>query len=195
MKTSAVIPKDYEAHLRVFNSMPCNFNLQINGSEAMLLSSLQVYENKDLTVSSKNPSDLETLRYTLTARSGNCAGQSGNFQIGSKTTSSYHVFGQDIGNYRVIPFDHTPDKSNNGSNLVNVVANFGTVRSVQLRDIKDSTRIFVDRASNDNEKRSVPKGDYDVYVGTTKVGNTLSFKTGGVYTLNFLESGSTFVSL
>lgn len=187
MKTSAVIPKEYEAHLRVFNGMQCDFNLRLNNSEAVLVKSLQMYENLEIATPTKDSSAVINLPYSMTSVSGGCANRNGNFLVASETVANYHVFGQDAQNYNVAVFDHVPDKSRNGTSFVNVLTNFGSVQRVR---INDGSRDYYDRASNDREKSALPKGMYDLYIGSTRVGDQIEMKTGGVYTILMRQTGA-----
>lgn len=188
MKTSAVIPRDYEAHLRVFNSMPCDFNIKVNDSETFLLKSMQMYENIDIKTPTKNPNEDVRLRYTLTATgTGGCANRNGDFLVASETISNYHIYGQDPQTYTVGSFIHSPDKSRDGTNLVNVLTNFGSVERVRLND---GSRDYYDRSSDDRNQSALPLGFYDLFVGSTKVGDSIEMKTGGVYTINLYRSAS-----
>lgn len=192
MKTSAVIPKEFEAHLRVFNSLQCDFNLKVGDAESVLLKSLQVYENKEIVTPTKDSSKLVKLEYTLTnTGSGGCSNSRGDFFVASETTSNYHIFGQNPTSYNVDVFDHVPDKSRNGTNFVNVLANFATTQRIRLND---GNRDYFDQDSTNRNKTWLPKGMYRLYVGNSDIGEPIEMKTGGVYTINLLQSGNTYVS-
>jgi len=178
-KTSAVLPTNTQAHLRIYNLEACDLQLRVNGSDSTLLRSLEVYENKDFVLDKNSQKDI-----SFSVSSG-CSSASGTLRLQTEKSNSYFLSG---GTYTF--FEDSPVKDNEGNAKIRILANFNLVQNVRLRDSKGV--IKYDRASTNNSQTSVTNTKYDVLVGNTRIGNEIDLKVGGVYTINMLQSPNSY---
>lgn len=186
-KTSAVLPKATEAHLRIYNMEPCDFSLRVDGGEAFILRSLHVYENKDLTMEKNS---VRRIPYAMTVQPGfSCASRNGNVEIESEKSSSYVLTSLTT----LTPFDDNPDKDREGNAIVRFVTSFPSTVNIKLQDSSKGD-IRYDRPSNNMTRASVKNTKYHVLIANNRVGDEIELKVGGVYSINVINVNSAYVS-
>lgn len=177
MKTYAVVPQSGEAQLRVFNTMNCDYNLVLNGSNAVLVRSLEKWENLEYTGISE-----EQLRYSMISTSPTCQNFNGNFELKSKEATSYFVYGAGVQKYI-----DDPEKTNNGNAKVRILSNTERKTKITLR--RQGTTGF-ERDSGNWTLGEVSSGEYELFIDNTKVMDAIPYKIGGVYTINMIQTGT-----
>lgn len=180
MKSYAVVPQVNEAQLRVFNTMSCNYDISVNGSERVLLGSLAKWENLDY----KGIGSPTKLPYTLTSKTpAECGDISGSFEIKGKEASSYFIHG----NGAVQKYLDDPEKTNNGNAKMRFLSNTATKTKISLRE---KGAVKLERDSGNWTAGDLSKGVYDVFIGETKQGDPITLKIGGVYTMTIIKTGN-----
>ncbi|XP_063706990.1 peptide transporter family 1-like [Culicoides brevitarsis] len=179
MKSYAVVPQSGEAQLRVFNTMNCDYNLAVNGSQSILVKSLEKWENLDYT-----GVENAQLRYTMTSKTTDCPNFSGNFEIKSAEATSYFMHG--TGNAaKVQKYVDDPEKTSNGNAKVRFLANTATKVSLREKGV-----VKLERESGNSTIGEVSNGEYELFVGESKQGEAFALKIGGVYTIAVNKVGS-----
>lgn len=178
--TYAVIPKEGESQLRIFNGMNCDYRVVTNipEHEDFTLKRMSMFEEKYLSVSDK-------ARYSYTLSSSDpgadCAIElNGFFELEEEKQLSYFVRKQTnvVGMLR---YEDDTDKSSKGYPIYRVLGNTATNRTVVFRDI-DSSKPF-DRHTNGSFVYDLVESypsDYEIYV-EGELALTYTMRLGGVY--------------
>lgn len=181
MKTYAVVPQGGESQLRVFNTMSCDYQLVVNGTDEGVLKALEKWENLDYTGIEGKPTKLS---FRMTSKKPTeCANINGNFEIQSKEASSYFIHGDS----KVQKYIDDPEKTSNGNAKMRFLSNTDKKTKIQLRQ---NSAIKLEKDSGNWTIGEVSKGDYDVYIGDVKQGEQISLKIGGVYTMTINQKGT-----
>ncbi|XP_053661069.1 peptide transporter family 1-like [Anopheles marshallii] len=180
--TYAIIPKEGEAQLRIFNGMNCDYRVQSNIPEHadFTLKSMSMFEEKYLSVKGK-----ATYTYTLSSINPglNCAiesEQQRTFEVEEEKQMSYFIRKQDSG-VGLLRYEDDTEKSSKGYPMYRVLGNTATNRTVVFRDI-DSSDPF-DRHKNGSYVYDLVESypsDYEIYVDG-ELTLTYTMRLGGVY--------------
>lgn len=188
MKTYAVVPGSGEAQLRVFNLMPCAFDIKVDDAQSQVIASLSKWDRLNYTGISND--DFKTLPYTLTSKDPNCQNRNGNFEIKGKTAVGYYIQGDTMPK----KYEDDPEKTNNGNPKIRILANLKKTSKISLQD--KNNKIQLERESNDPLDDNVPKGTYKILIdGSDANGFSINLITGGVYTLLVSENANSVRNL
>uniref|UniRef100_A0A336MED5 CSON014225 protein n=1 Tax=Culicoides sonorensis TaxID=179676 RepID=A0A336MED5_CULSO len=119
----------------------------------------------------------------MTPKTANCDPITGTFQINSAEATTYYIHGS--GN--VQRFVDNPEKTNNGNAKMRFLSNTATDTTITLRD---KGGVKMERKSGNWTVGELSKGEYDLYIGNTKVGNSIALKIGGVYSMSIIQQGT-----
>lgn len=177
-KTYPILPGVGQSQLRIFNGLPCEYNVQTSlpGENAnFALRALQNFENKYVDVT-----QISNYTYTMTPTTPNvqCPNFQGNFTLGSEMAKSYFMSRET----EVYEYVDEPNKSRTGDPTIRILVNAGSVLSLKVTDIIHPDRLV--RFNGNTTERTMIQlvsSTYDIDIG----GVVLDYKItqGAVNTL------------
>lgn len=192
-KTYAVVPKDGEAQLRIFNGRPCDytFSSNITGHETFAIDSLEHFTEQYVNVN-----DDQTFAFTVLSASSVCSqdiGYTRVFELGGGSSKSFFL-NAPVSTSQVVAneFEENPEKSRNGWPLMRVLSNIASNSDVHLYDSNSNVRYSGNRTTF--EQDSVPGDKYSVVIDGETVKTDIELNIGGVYTLIIAQNGSDFTT-
>lgn len=177
MKTYPVLPKGNEGHVRIYNTIPCNY--KVDGfQETFDLKSLTLSPNL-INVLDEKDTERSTLRFVST--DAFCKPFTGAVDFKRHDANGYYLTGTSDAP-RLAKFLDNPDKTKNGNPRVRVLSNVGTDRTILI----EGDRTMEIKAHNTTDF-DLPKGGYSIKVKGNEVGYE-DFKLGGVYAILMYET-------
>lgn len=143
-KSYPILPTSIESQLRIFNTMPCDFNVQTNipNNEQFLVKSLTAFEEKHIYVNnSDNYFHYNFIPIETNNNNSECKTFNGYFNLTSATAISYflHSANDDDG---MIEFIDDPNKSRTGDPVIRILANTDFIEKLSVIDTKSMMNRF-----------------------------------------------------
>uniref|UniRef100_A0A336M6E0 Oligopeptide transporter 1 n=1 Tax=Culicoides sonorensis TaxID=179676 RepID=A0A336M6E0_CULSO len=173
MKTYPVLPKGNEGHLRIYNTLPCDFTVQ-GFEEPFVLNSSTISPN---IIKLLDKTESETILFKFTARTGNCLDFTSNLQFKRHEATGYYFTTSSTNIPNSIKFIDNPDKTNNGNPRIRVLANTARNYPIVIRGERT-----IEITSSNTTDFDLPKGSYSLIVNGNEI-NYFEFKLGGVYAI------------
>jgi len=134
-KTYPVLPVAGESQLRIFNGLPCGYNVQTNISDHanIALTAMSDFQDRYIDVS-----EATTFSYSMTPTTTDaaCPTFNGNFNLKSSTAMSYFM-----SQSQVFEYEDDPNKSRTGDPLLRILFNSATLRTLRVVDILHPDRL------------------------------------------------------
>lgn len=179
MKTYPVLPKGNEGHLRIYNTMPCNY--KVEGFQ-------DSFDLKKLTISPNLINNLEkdkiervSLRFVSTDGSCNTFAEA---VIFNRTEATGYYLTGDSSIPKLVKFFDNPDKTKNGNPRIRLLTNVAKDYSIAIAG--ERTMTLTARNTTDFD---LPKGGYSVRLDGTEI-DYINFKLGGVYAILIHETAN-----
>lgn len=173
--TYPVQPIVGESQLRMFNTLPCEYNVMTNipDHQSFIIKSLESYK-ADVPVN-----DTQLFTYEMSASNAIlCPPKTGNIRLNSSEANSFYIRGQDI-----VSYQDDPSKSRTGDPLLRILANTLTERRITAIDTNHPNRLArFDSITTNTTIFEVFASNYEVYIDDTLVA-TFTVKQGSVSTL------------
>lgn len=128
-KTYPVLPGAGESQLRIFNGLPCAYNIgtSLPGNHSnIFINSMADFQEKYIDVT-----ETSNYTYTMTPTSGDCPTLTGTFHLRSETAMSYFM----SQNSSVYEYEDDPNKSRTGDPVLRLLVNSPASRMVTVTDI------------------------------------------------------------
>ncbi|XP_059618063.1 peptide transporter family 1 [Phlebotomus argentipes] len=180
-KTYPIIAEAGESQLRIFNGMPCTYNVQTNIPDHanIVINSMEAFTERHIAVE-----NTRSFTYTMSSTNAACSDLSftGSFQLASGTAKSYFLRREGI-----LEYTDDPEKASNGYPIVRVLANTEGVHSISFRDIHDEFNVRYENVTSQHGRNEIWPSTYDIYVNNNRVVE-YELRLGGVYTLILREA-------
>lgn len=188
--TYAVMPQAGESQLRIFNGMPCEYNVQteVPNHDTFILKSMEMFEEKYIAVNGN-----KSFTYTFTSNTPGCADFTDRFELEEYKQISYLVNNRD-GEPKLFRYEDNTDKSSKGFPMFRVLGNTAQDRPIVFKDL-DADPQF-DRHSNTTYFHDIIESypsRYEISVDNKKL-MEYSMRLGGVYAFIISENGNELVS-
>ncbi|CAG9803155.1 unnamed protein product [Chironomus riparius] len=181
-KTYPVFPGPNESQIRIFNGLPCTYELQnFTGTpESNQLNNLGLFKySQDASLSSSKLAVLST-------SAPNCESYSTNLNITAGQSDSFFIYG-DKNQPSIKSFEDKIDKSKSGNPYVRVLSNLNAVNEIRFVFKNGETAKSI---PNDSiEQFEVVPEEYTIFADDIKISN-IEVSLGGVYTVVLSNSSS-----
>ncbi|XP_063698239.1 peptide transporter family 1-like [Culicoides brevitarsis] len=174
MKTYPVLPKSNEGHVRLYNTMPCNYKVEGYGNETFDLNKLNLSPNMIAESNEKL-----TLKFSTTT--SGCNSFSQQIVFNDLEARGYFLTGSPS-NPSVVNFLDNPDKTKNGNPRLRLLSNVAKNHEVVIEGERR-----VEWKAQNTSNFDVPKGGYAIKVNGKEI-DFMDFKIGGVYAILLLET-------
>lgn len=180
-KTYPILPVSGESQLRIFNTLPCDFNVVTNNPQeqpSFIIQSMGNFENKYVKLSQET----QSFTYTFTPISG-CAQFSSQINLESNKAISFLLHGDN----EITRYVDDPNKSSTGDPLIRILLNTGNLQNFFFKDVSNGDNIYLINTTNIiGTSVEVYASTYNIFAGNNENGQqiaSLHFKQGGVHTM------------
>ncbi|CAO1383568.1 unnamed protein product [Diamesa tonsa] len=180
-KTYPVFPQAGEAQIRIYNGVPCTYEMNstlMNGKGS--ISSLELW--KETVPLTHN----ESFSFVLSSKDSLCMPLSGEFKLQPGHANSFFISGEQS-TPKFQAFEEELEKTKSGYPNIRVLANVDGVKNIRFIDQKEGSIKSVD--VNSNSLNEVFPSSYDIFADDIKIGST-HFSLGGVYAVSVNEDKS-----
>lgn len=178
--TYPVHPSPGESQMRIFNGVPCTFEVQnVQGSAAR-----NTLESAGMFRYSQEAKGSNSKYIVFATASPGCSAFSNDLKIASGRVDSFFING-DASSPQIKSFEDQIEKSRSGNTIIRVLANLKDVKEIRFVDgsrgiVKTIDVHFIDQFE------IAPK-TYHVYADDVKI-SSVDLKLGGVYTIVISKS-------
>lgn len=192
--TDPILPNVNEGQLRIINGLDCTYTFRTDlpiTENKFKVEPFSVYENRHI------PANKSKTLFLYRTDTMDCPSDlNGNFRIRSEEATTYFLTRDDRDSspsVRIIEYQDSPGKPNKGFPLIRLLATVQQEREITFKSVhKDTVKLF---QSNSTELKSIPTGEYDVYVDGVAI-NHIRIYPGAVYNFILTEkSFNTYVSM
>lgn len=184
-KTYPILPQPGYSQLRIFNGLPCEYNIQtsIHGTDMTIpLPPMSDFLDRDIDVSQQTNF---TYIMTPTVTNAECSEFSGTFHLGSETAMSYFMSRET----EIYEFEDDPNKSRTGDPLLRILVNAANTLTLKVTDSNHPDRLVrFDGNTTERDLIQLVASNYDIEIGSSLV--TYEITQGAVNTL-ILRQNST----
>ena len=172
-KTYPVLPIQGESQLRIFNTMPCDYNVRTNiyDQSTITIESMNYFEDRNVAVQN----DTQEFNYIFKPTTADCPTFEGVLKLGSAQANSYQI--KQSG---VVAYQDDPNKSSTGDPLIRILTNTAELRQIRIVDLN---RVGFERFSSNSSDISLfmtVASEFDIIVDNQIVGQ-FAARVGGVY--------------
>lgn len=174
-KTYPILPGSGQSQLRIFNGLPCAYNIQtsIPGENAnFALAALSDFQDKYIDVTQTSNF---TYRMQPTTVNNDCPEFQGIFTLGSGLAKSYFMSREN----EVYEFEDDPNKSRTGDPVVRLLINSASLEKVRITDLDGSERF--DGNTTHRDIIQLVSSTFYIEIGTYQMEYTMT--QGAVNTL------------
>lgn len=184
-KTYPILPQPGYSQLRIFNGLPCEYNIQtsIHGTDMTIpLPGMSDFLDRDIDVSQQTNF---TYVMTPTVTNAECSEFRGTFHLGSETAMSYFMSRES----EVYEFEDDPNKSRTGDPLLRILVNAANTLTLKVTDSNHPDRLVrFDGNTTERDLIQLVASSYEIEIGSSLV--TYEITQGAVNTL-ILRQNST----
>lgn len=162
-KTYPILPGVGQSQLRIFNGLPCPYNIQtsIPGENSnFVLANMTAFQDRYIDVR-------ETSNYTYImtpqTASADCPEFRGNFTLGSELAMSYFLRNEN----EVFEFEDDPNKSRTGDPVIRILVNSASILPLRVTDILHPDKLVrFDGNTTHTEIIQLVSSTYEILIGT-----------------------------
>lgn len=189
-KTYPILPGAGHSQLRIFNGLPCAYNIQtsIHGAdETFPIPALSAFQDRYIDVTQKTNF---TYVMTPTQTNAECPEFRGTFHLGSESAMSYFMSRQSD----IYEFQDDPNKSRTGDPLLRILVNSANTLTLKVTDINHPDRLVrFDGNTTERDLIQLVSSSYDIEIGSSVVPYEIT--QGAVNTLLLRQTSTGFDSL
>jgi solute carrier family 15 (oligopeptide transporter), member 1 len=181
-KTYAKFPALNESNMRIFNGIPCTFELQNfagSASENRLEPSGMFKFTQMANVSDKKYAAFST-------STPGCVSLNNDLSIQGGHSNSFFITGSPQ-SPKIMNFSEQIDKSRSGNPFVRVLANLNAVKEIKF--VNDG-KVVKNLAANSSDQFEILPAKYQVYADDVKISENIEILLGGVYEIVVTQSTS-----
>ncbi|XP_076385714.1 peptide transporter family 1 isoform X2 [Megachile rotundata] len=173
-KTDPILPSNGLAQLRIFNTLNCPVDLQLNSADNFIIKNLDMYENREIAANGV----MELSYKTNFANCFDIPNTEGTITVKEAVANSWVI----TPNGLTVNYDDNVEKSKSGRSLVRGLI-YKSNSVVTLESVKKTYTLNIsDALSPVPLPVEVDPETYDIRIDS-KVVSKVEFKIGGVYTL------------
>lgn len=165
-KTYPILPGAGHSQLRIFNGLPCAYNIQtsIHGAdETFPLPALSDYQDRYIDVTQQTNF---TYVMTPTQTNAECPEFRGTFHLGSEMAMGYFMSRDS----EVYEFDDDPNKSRTGDPLLRILVNAANTLTLKVTDINHPDKLVrFDGNTTERDLIQLVSSSYEIEVGSSVV--------------------------
>jgi solute carrier family 15 oligopeptide transporter 1 len=175
-KTYPIFPSPNESQIRIFNGVPCSFELQnFPGSAAQnQLAPLNAFKFS-LAVN-----DTNTKYVVFSTASRDCTTLSKDLKVTAGSANSFFITGNPSAP-EIQSFDDKVEKSKSGNPFVRVLSNVNDVKEIRFLNV-ESSAVFKTISPQSMEQFEILPSSYFVFADDIKI-SKVDVHLGGVYTI------------
>lgn len=138
-KSYPILPTSVESQLRIFNTLPCDFNVQTNipNYEHFSIKSLTAFEEKHIYVTDSTNNSFYYNFVPIDSNSSECKSFNGSFNLASATAVSYFLHSDGMTEYI-----DDPNKSRTGDPVIRILTNTDSIEKLIVIDTKSMINRF-----------------------------------------------------
>lgn len=162
-KTYPVLPGSGQSQLRIFNGLPCAYNIRTsipNENANFVLAAMSEFQDKYIDVST-----VSNFTYTMTPTTtlAECPDFQGNFTLGSGLAKSYFMSRAND----VYEYDEDPNKSRTGDPVLRILVNSANMLTLKVTDIiYPDTLVRYEGNTTDRRLISLVSSTYNIQIGS-----------------------------
>lgn len=193
-KTYPVLPTANEGQLRIFNGLPCDYQIisEMPEHKVFNLKPMEMFEEKHLNLSS----DQWQYKIDFVSTDNNCPLMfSTHVEIQRKKAISYFMKtnSNNPSVLDLVQYEDNPDKGSKGYPVIRVLSNTKTSHDVQFIDVSADHMVYTFTNANKN-LTEIPPNHYNVRYNNAQV-KEVHLKLGGVYTFVITENNLNQITL
>lgn len=177
--TYPVLPADNEAQLRIYNGMPCAYQISSNIEDEsnFTVESGSLFEAKHIMVNNETMFKYSAIASGSSIENVTCDNTSGEFRLVPKHATSYFI-GK---GGELFEFKENPEKPAKGLPLLRILTASMAPHVIQFKSV-DSDEDIRTVESNYSTAVEFPSGGYEIFVDGVGI-STITIGNGGVYTV------------
>lgn len=182
-ETYPVLPMAGESQFRVYNTLPCDYNVATNIPDhgTFIIRSMESYQQRIAVEST------QSYTYTMTSDTVDisCPTISGSFSLSSGQANSFYVR-----QGSVVPFLDSPEKSRDGSPVVRILANTFDNQQIRIIDANHPDRLMrFNGTANNTNRIDLVASSYEIFVEDRIVG-AINLRLGSVTQFLISQTGA-----